>query len=202
VNASNLTYWEALWNAAKQTKQLVVLRRHGSPVDIIAGNGTHWIKVSTITEKRLLMEMAKQGWDWAGSEDESSDDFPGASANRVNHDLDISLIKMAITLRDLARETRIRYKHPQVHFVLTRILPGNKEIDIVLDHIRATGATVQTADDLGVAPPIEDVLEELVIDEFKFFSPTINVDCTHSLPRTLRPPEVILKLIHDLRASA
>ena len=32
VNASNLTYWEALWNAAKQTKQLLTLRRHGSPV--------------------------------------------------------------------------------------------------------------------------------------------------------------------------
>lgn len=35
VNASNLTYWEALWNAAKQTKQVVVLRRHGSPVRFI-----------------------------------------------------------------------------------------------------------------------------------------------------------------------
>lgn len=32
VSASNLTYWEALWDAAKQTKQIVVLRRHGSPV--------------------------------------------------------------------------------------------------------------------------------------------------------------------------
>jgi hypothetical protein len=32
VSASNLTYWEALWNAAKLTKQIGVLRRHGSPV--------------------------------------------------------------------------------------------------------------------------------------------------------------------------
>lgn len=35
VNASNLTYWEALWNAAKQTKELLTLRRHGSPVRIL-----------------------------------------------------------------------------------------------------------------------------------------------------------------------
>ena len=34
VSASNLTYWEALWNAAKQTKQVGVLRRHGSPVSL------------------------------------------------------------------------------------------------------------------------------------------------------------------------
>lgn len=179
VNASNLTYWEALWNAAKGLKQVVVLRRHGSPIDIIAENGLTWIKVSTVTEKRLLMEMAKQGWDWAGSDTESDDENLGQGNARIDDDSDISLVKMAVTLRDLAKGTRIRYKHPQVHFVLTRVMPGNKEIDVILDFIRATGAIVHTAIDISSAPPIEDVVEDLVIDEFKFFSPTINVDCAY-----------------------
>jgi hypothetical protein len=95
------------------------------------------------------MEMAKQGWDWAGSDDESDDDFSDSITTRVDDDLDISLIKMAVTLRDLAKETRIRYKHPQVHFVLTRISPGSKEIDMILDHIRATGAIVRTLSDFA-----------------------------------------------------
>jgi hypothetical protein len=177
VSASNLTYWEALWSAAKQTKQVVVLRRHGSPIDIVTENGMKWIKVSTVTEKRLLMEMAKQGWDWAGSDDDSDDEL-FRSKNSADDGIDITLVKMAVTLRDLAKETRVRYKHPQVQFVLTRISPGNKDIDTILDHIRATGAVVKTADQITAAPPIEDVLDDLVIDEFKVFSPTINVDCT------------------------
>ncbi|KIW03766.1 hypothetical protein, variant [Verruconis gallopava] len=178
VSASNLTYWEALWNAAKQTKQVMVLRRHGSPIDIIAENGRQWIKVSTITEKRLLMEMAKQGWDWPASDEDSDDDLFGSNYARTDDHIDISLVKMAVALRDLAKQNRVRYKHPEVHFILTRISSGNENIDIILNHIRATGAVVHTAEQLKLAPPVEDVLDDLVIDEFKFFSATINIDCT------------------------
>jgi len=176
VNASNLTYWEALWRTAKQSNSIMVLRRHGSPVDIVADAGLTWIKVSTISEKRLLMEMAKQGWEWAGHSDDDGDEDDCVKLE--DDEMDISIVKMALTLSKLAKETRIKYKKPHVHFVLTRIRSGNKDIDAVLDRIRATGATVQTADKVHDPPPIEDVLENLVVDERKYFSSTLNVDCT------------------------
>lgn len=131
--------------------------------------------MSTITERRLVMEMAKNGWNWGGSDGED-EDFD--TSTKDNDDMDIPIVKMAITLANLAKESRIRYRTPHVHFVLTRINPGNKDIDTVLNHIRATGATITTADQVLPAPPIEDVLEDLVVDERKFFSETVNICCT------------------------
>lgn len=174
VQASNLIYWEALWSAAKNTTEIAVLRRHASPIDIVSESGLKWTKVSTINERRLLMEMAKQGWDWVGSDEEDDEDFP----KPADDDIDISIVKMAVQLRDMANEKRIRYRRPKILFVFTRVTPGNKEIDKILDHIRATGASLQTADQLTEPPPIEDVLEDMVMDEFKRFSPTLNIDCT------------------------
>ena len=43
-------------------------------VDIVADNGLEWIKVSTMGEKRLLFELAKEGW--AGRHDSDDDDGP------------------------------------------------------------------------------------------------------------------------------
>ena len=147
-------------------------------IDIISENGSRWTKVSTVTEKRLLMEMAKQGWDWAGSDEDSDEDDSFGSGSRSDDDVDISIVKMAIQLRNLAKGTRVRYRNPQIHFILTRIRPGNKDIDSILDHIRATGAIVHTADQVTPAPPVTEILDDLAINEFKHFSPTLNVDCT------------------------
>ena len=68
-------------------------------IDIISENGSRWTKVSTVTEKRLLMEMAKQGWDWAGSDEDSDEDDSFGSGSRSDDDVDISIVKMAIQLR-------------------------------------------------------------------------------------------------------
>ncbi|QDS77315.1 hypothetical protein FKW77_004687 [Venturia effusa] len=173
VTASNLTYWEALWSTAKQQKCIQLLRRHASPIDIISDSGLTWTKVSTITERRLLMEMAKTGWNWSDSDD---DGF--GTGTKDEDDMDIPIVKMAITLANLAKESRVRYRTPHVHFVLTRINSGNKDIDTILDRIRATGATLTTADQILPAPAIEDVLEDLVVDERKSFSETLNICCT------------------------
>jgi hypothetical protein len=124
------------------------------------------------------MEMAKQGWDWAGPSDSEDDDETYGSGPDKLEDVDISIVKMAVTLRDMAKEKRVRYQRPRVHFILTRIKMGNKDIDMILDHIRATGAIVTTTEDLQPAPRIEDVLPDLGIDEFRHFTPTLNVDCT------------------------
>jgi hypothetical protein len=182
-----LPFLEAIWDTAKNSSAVIGLRRHGSLVDVYAEGGLKWIKVSTIPEKRLLMEMAKQGWDWQGvsdsesedeDEDESMDEQVDPWAILKEDEDDISLVKLAKTLVKATKEKRIKYKHPHVHFVLTRITSGNKDIDVVLEKIRATGATVQTADQITQAPPIHEVVEDLVVDEFKYFSVTLNIDCT------------------------
>lgn len=123
------------------------------------------------------MEMAKNGWNQDDS-DSDDEDFDSSTKNHDDDDMDIPIVKMAITLANLAKESRIRYRTPHVHFVLTRINSGNKDIDTVLDRIRATGATITTADQILRAPAIEDVLDDLVVDERKFFSETLNICCT------------------------
>jgi hypothetical protein len=190
LTTSNLPFLEAIWNTAKSSSAITGLRKHGSVVDIYAEGGLKWIKVSTVPEKRLLMEMAKQGWDWHGMSDSDSEDQDGEGSGVLVTDQtdpwavlkadddDISLFKSAKSLVKAANEKRIKYQHPKVHFVLTRITSGNSDIDAVLEKMRSTGATVQTADQITRPPPIEDIVEDLVVDEFKLFTETLNIDCT------------------------
>jgi hypothetical protein len=49
-------------------------KRKSVMVDIVADNGEEWVKVSTISENRLLFEMAEKGWDRDSDTDSYSDD--------------------------------------------------------------------------------------------------------------------------------
>ncbi len=139
--------------AACKTKN-VVKRKDASAADIVADDGGTWIKVSTITEKRLLFEMAKEGWE--GYEDESSEDhtdsdvgnkpFPGASHHQVHC---LELVRLAEDLMEAACAVRVRYRHPRIQFILPRIFEGRiPEIDSVIQDLRKTGAKVQCAVEL------------------------------------------------------
>jgi hypothetical protein len=99
------------------------LKRHGSLVDVVADGGLLWVKVSTISEKRLLMEMAKQGWEgWDSmSEDDDDDDEDDAREASPPTDTDISILKMATRLAQAARDARVNYKHPSVVMELPRM---------------------------------------------------------------------------------
>ena len=137
-------------------------RKRSALVDIVAEDGEEWIKVSTITETRLLFEKAKAGWEAAGSdsdsEEEEGDDMTNGCRGRAhnapsNNDSDsdidddrVELLKMAEDLQRAAKKVRIRYKHPRIRFVLPKIIEGhNPAIDAILADIRATGAAVQCA---------------------------------------------------------
>lgn len=114
-------------------------------VDIIADDGLEWIKVSTITERRLLFDLAKEGLnaqdsasesDWDASNDDRSKSSMGVA--------DIKLVKLANIMKQAARGARVRYQHPQIRFILTNIAEGViDEVDAVIAAIRATGATVE-----------------------------------------------------------
>ncbi|OXV09752.1 hypothetical protein Egran_02485 [Elaphomyces granulatus] len=185
-------------------------------VDIVADNGQEWVKVSTISESRLLFEMAEKGWDRGGdslSEGEGEEEPPrkilhNSSSNKLEQndddddDDEIELVKLAMDMMKAARATRVRYRHPRIRFVFPKLVEGKiPEIDDILDEIRGHGVTVecgtcvpdvieghteQTRDPERITP--QDLpLSTLLPNPFEQFGEILNVDCT-----------LLLALVSDL----
>ncbi|CAO2655459.1 Nn.00g105230.m01.CDS01 [Neocucurbitaria sp. VM-36] len=218
IVSSNLLYYEALWSAAKRFSGLQSFRkyffwdRHTAPagkhttkglslakgsqakgktaalVDIVAEEGSEWIRVSTVSEKRLLFDLAKLGW---MNDSDSDDDMPDAQPSNWEDDDDDDQVDVVKNARELARAARanpIRGRPPNVHFVLTRIVAGKTQaIDTIIDKIRATGAVVQCANDIPPSVPLDSVLPQLLVDRSRALSETLNIDCT-----------ILLALISDI----
>lgn len=122
------------------------IKRKSVLVDIIAENGAEWVKVSTVTESRLLFEMAKKGWERDGSSDEGTDSAED-EARSEDEDDRIELITLAEDMSKAARAVRVRYRHPRIRFVLPKIIEGKTpEIDSILAEIRGTGARLDCGD--------------------------------------------------------
>ena len=218
IVSSNLPYYEALWSAAKRFSGLQSFRkyffwdRHTAPagkhtakglslskgsqakgktaalVDIVAEEGRDWIRVSTVSEKRLLFDLAKLGW---MNDSDSDDDMPDAQSNNWEEDDDDDQVDVVKHARELARAARanpIRGRPPNVYFVLTRIVTGKTPaVDTIVDKIRATGAVVQCANDIPPSVPLHAVLPQLLLDQSRALSHTLNIDCT-----------ILLALISDI----
>jgi len=91
LRSSNLPFYSAIWEAAKESKGLVAFHKRFywgeqqtratkrtsekrcALVDVVAHDGDEWIKVSTITEQRLLFELAKARWEVADSSSDEAD---------------------------------------------------------------------------------------------------------------------------------
>ncbi|KAJ5568479.1 hypothetical protein N7450_010965 [Penicillium hetheringtonii] len=145
---------EGSWEKKRPGKN----KSKGVFVDIVADDGDEWVKVSTISESRVLFDMAKKGWE-KDSEDEFSDEdgegprkrtvlrnFNGEHSNEDSDDDDdeLELIKLARDLRKAADATRVRYKHPRLRIVLPKIEEGSvDEIDDVLKEMRGYGIKVE-----------------------------------------------------------
>ncbi|KAJ5107086.1 hypothetical protein N7456_003761 [Penicillium angulare] len=165
-------------------------KRKSAYVDIVAADGDEWVKVSTISESRLLFEMAKKGWE-AESDDDFSDagsdgppkrtvlrNFDGDDPGDDDDDDEMELIKLARDLRKAANATRERYKHPRVRIVLPKIGEGSvPEIDDILSEIRSYGVQVECKESLAARQEKKD-LARLLPQPFKNFTSTLNVDCT------------------------
>jgi hypothetical protein len=163
--------------------------KNAALVDIVAAEGTEWVRVSTVSEKRLLFELAKLGW----QNDSDSDDGDVVEAPEENWEEDddedqVDIVKSARDLARAARANPIRGHLPKVRFVLTRIESGKlKEVDMILGKMRATGIKIQCANDLPPTPSLSSVLPNLLIKTPRSLSSTLNLDCT-----------VLLALISDI----
>lgn len=158
------------------------------------------IKVSTITNSRVLHEIAKAGWE----ESTSPYDSESETEDTPSHDQEentqlatssLSLIKMSKLMHKAAEQTRIQYLHPTVLFFLPNIhpSPSTPEIDTFLSTLLATGARIQCGPDLDLISPkpsLETMLQSLELTEsrrYENFSDVLNIDCT-----------ILLALISDI----
>ncbi|RAH82354.1 hypothetical protein BO86DRAFT_388840 [Aspergillus japonicus CBS 114.51] len=160
-------------------------------VDIVADDGEEWVKVSTISETRLLFEMAKKGWEADESEEEDGEEAPrtvlrnyedGVGTDDEDDEDEIELVKLASDLRKAANVARVRYRTPRLRFVIPKIEEGSSpEIDGLLKVIRGYGIDV-TCGENDYSSQSEttqaEALERLLPKPFKHFTSTLNMDCT------------------------
>lgn len=169
LRSTNLTFYEAVWDAAKRSRGVVALgkmmpsgQRSGAKdcfvsskksdlesarkktilVDLITKDGLEWVKVSTIKKDRVLFDIAKAGWEGCHQCAVSERSIPGGTIEES----DLRLLKIAKDLHTASLQTRISYRHPKVRLVLPGITEGDsEEIDAMLRDIRAIGVNVECA---------------------------------------------------------
>lgn len=179
-------------------------------MDVIAQDGKQWIKVSTITETRLLFEVAKAGWEGGGSSASDSDDEDGTLVNGLAHtgiedeivpngrrspipdgsrtDDRVEIVRQAYDLQKASLAHKVHYKHPTIHFILPKISPTpSPEIARILDTIRSTGASIHLGPTTTSSSNIATTFQQLAPDHFSNLTPTLNIDCT-----------ILLALVSDL----
>ena len=216
LSGTNLLYLDTVWRAAKCCKALVgfsrrmywiqppkgrykkgsTLRERYTPkeklansvvVDAVTEGGAQWIKVSTITSKRIMYEMAEKG---LSSEDllEMQNGDGGFLEDLLEDDDDkISIIKIAEDLKKAASATRVKYKHPKVKMILPRLVsnPGD-EVDVILERIRELGVELDHGTEVPNIP-LSVSLGDGLIAKGRHMSETLNIDCT-----------ILLALISDI----
>lgn len=153
-------------------------------VDIVAQDGLEWVKVSTITEKRILFDIAKAGWIVDSSSDEEYDS-EAESSSSVQAE---GLLKQAEGLVSASRACRVRYQHPKIRMVLPKIPRGCVgEVEAIITQIEGMGIEVQRSEDRQPAPPLASVLDRIAVNPFADFTDPLNIDCT-----------ILLALVSDL----
>ncbi|KFY15700.1 hypothetical protein V492_01816 [Pseudogymnoascus sp. VKM F-4246] len=210
LRSSNFPFYSAVWDAAKGCTGVVALGKRfhwpvptnprngekdrGTPgpshkrpsvlVDIVAKDGLEWVKVSTLTEKRILFDIAKAGWIVDSSSDEEYDSEADSSSTVQAE----GLLKQAEALVAASRASRVRYCHPEIRMVLPKI-PRDcvGEVEAILNRIEGMGIQIQRSEDLQPAPPLADVLNRVAVNPFEDITDPVNIDCT-----------ILLALVSDL----
>ncbi|KAF9733517.1 hypothetical protein PMIN02_008295 [Paraphaeosphaeria minitans] len=155
---------------------------HAIRVDIVAQNGLEWVRVCSSTEKKLLFDLAKLGWQ-NDSDSESGDDLGAngvlGSLNAIDDDDSLEIVRDAHKLARAAEANPLRGQTPRVRFVMTRVASGRvKEIDAILDKIRATGALVQCAECIPETIDFDAALSRMQPISMPSISEVLNIDYT------------------------
>ncbi|KAL5328973.1 hypothetical protein ACEPPN_002482 [Leptodophora sp. 'Broadleaf-Isolate-01'] len=202
LRSSNLLFYSSVWSTAKTCTSVIGLGKkfywppskdtqsttNGKPdasgstrkqnhalVDVVSQDGLEWIKVSSITEKRIIWDLAKAGW--VDSDDESED---GLDPIDDEDDEPEGLLKQVEALLKASRATFVRNRHPRIVLILPRIgsVPDSKEVGNILSKIRDLGVLVKTADEIPTPPSLAEAILKMAAERFDSFSEVLNIDCT------------------------
>ncbi|KAH7342715.1 hypothetical protein BKA65DRAFT_526759 [Rhexocercosporidium sp. MPI-PUGE-AT-0058] len=200
LRSSNLLFYSSVWSTAKTCTSVVGLgkkfywppsketsstngksdasditrKQNHALVDVISQDGLEWIKVSSITEKRIIWDLAKAGW--VDSDDDSDDGLDPID----DDDEPEGLLKQVEALIKASRATFVRNRHPRIVLILPRIssVPASKEVGNILSKIRDLGVLVQTSDEIPSPPPLAAAILKMAAERFNTFSEVLNIDCT------------------------
>lgn len=207
ISSSNLPFLHAVWDAAKNSKNIVKLRypvfsgpfkrrvlapgirikdimsqggsepkrdqdRRSVRIDVICDGGLSWYRISTITNRRLLFDMAKEAM-YCGDSD--SDESTDGSAEDFS---DVPLVKLARSLKTVAQGHQIRNSSPIPGLILPRIWEGeHAEIDRLIKLCRDMGLRIICGN--AIPPPLplsKDLLLKMVPSPRRSITPELNID--------------------------
>lgn len=121
---------EATWVAVKKMKGLLALHRRfpmnqdgnmGPIVDAILEDGSEWLKVSIVPEKKLVQEIERDQWQ-GHPDDDSSDEDEDSGAE--NERCEISIVEVVFQLVMSARINRCSTRMPRIRLFLPNITEG------------------------------------------------------------------------------
>lgn len=180
------------------------------------------LKISLLTPRRLLFELAKAGWeDAAFSSDEEDPADPPTSAPLATATL--SLTTLARALLHAASQTRIQYLHPTVHLILPNLSPTDPEpIPTFLKELVDRGVRVECGSldhPTVLSPPqsIDEMMTQLtspLAGRTRALTDTLNLDTTvlialvsdisHTRTVTVEPrfhPAILSQLEHEQKSK-
>ncbi|KAK8076323.1 hypothetical protein PG994_003595 [Apiospora phragmitis] len=203
LSGANLPFYEAIWETVKRSRDVVDIRcricidptrkpslapghrmmpslgtqsssklRHIT-VDVITDGGLAWYKVSTMTNRKLIYDLAKEAVYCGDSEDEEDDPFDNETA-----DLDIPLLKIAKDITQAAANHRIRTKQPKTYIILPRVSEGEHiQVDKLLQLCRKTGAVILCGAALPPIPSFSIGLMGIMFpSQSSSFTEVLNID--------------------------
>lgn len=203
LSSTNLPFFESVWLSAKSVRGVKSILSLTGVADVVAENGGLWIKVSTITDRRMIMELAREGWQNSSDSDSDDDDDnrsaddpcqDGSSSAHLstvdNEDGGVSIVKTAerMVRASWGAVRRVNYRRPNIRLILPRIEEGRiPQIDAILASVRSMGITVYCGRDIKEPPPIADALQTMICHDRLDFTETLNIDCT-----------ILLALVSDI----
>lgn len=206
IKSCGLASHQVLWDAIKRTHGLLAFRRRfsgkpgelGPTIDAVVENGAEWFKVLTVTEKKLHIQMAEEGW----HPDDSSDD---ESSGSEDEDSGIQIIKITNQLVKAARLNRCNTRIPRIRLVLPNLTLGRATaIDKLLDRTQSLGISKRDEGDVEILvdcansgflqrpiPPLKQVFDNMFRDTAQDrLTSTLNLELT-----------IILSLVSDIAHS-
>ncbi|KAI0447856.1 hypothetical protein F4803DRAFT_186244 [Xylaria telfairii] len=141
-------------------------------IDVICDGGLTWYKVSTITNRRLLFDLAKEAIYCGNSDDSESTDDTAQDFS------DIPIVKLARTLKTIAEGHQIRNTSPTPGLVLPRVFEGeHAEIDKIVKVCRDMGVNVFCGNATPLPLPLsKELLHEMVPNPRRSITAELNID--------------------------